>query len=252
MSSTHLRLEGPDLPSPLDQGSAEYGTGARVVHAERIRRGGVGGFFARERYHLEVEVHEAAAGGGLGPGAAGGRGGGRAAGQGLPPGPTARTVMDLVEQLNQEERAASQRHAGTPRTPGIPAAPGVPGAAAGGTVPAPRAPGAQPALTLLAALASTAAGGTAPMSTESASFADVLSRLQHSVAGDPALVAPPLAAAVPTPVADHVAIPNEPPTFVRLGADPWAVPAATRSASEVRQQPVSHPPRTAAEQRWTV
>ena len=58
MSSTHLRLEGPDLPSLLEQVRAEYGPGARIVHAERIRRGGVGGFFARERYHVEVEVTE--------------------------------------------------------------------------------------------------------------------------------------------------------------------------------------------------
>ena len=58
MSSTHLQLEGPDLPSLLEQIRAEYGPGARIVHAERIRRGGVGGFFARERYHVEVEVTE--------------------------------------------------------------------------------------------------------------------------------------------------------------------------------------------------
>ena len=58
MSSTHLRLEGPDLPSLLEQVRAEYGPGARIVHAERIRRGGIGGFFARERYHVEVEVTE--------------------------------------------------------------------------------------------------------------------------------------------------------------------------------------------------
>src|SRR3954452_20408758 len=228
MSSTHLRLEGPALPSLLDQVRAEYGPGARVVHAERIRRGGVGGFFARERYHLEVEVHEGAAGQGGVPATAR-----------LPSGPTARTVMDLVEQLNQEEHVAHQRHAGTP------------GSCPGGAAPASwvAGSGSQQAPTLLAALTSAAAGGTAPMSTESASFADVWSRLQHSVAGDPALVAPPLAAAVPTPVADHVAVPDEPPTFVRLGADPWAAP---RSASKVRQRPVGHPPRTAAEQRWTV
>ena len=85
MSSTHLRLEGPDLPSLLDQVRAEYGPGARVVHAERIRRGGVGGFFARERYHLEVEVHEVAAGGGAGREMMAGRGGGPATGRGCPP-----------------------------------------------------------------------------------------------------------------------------------------------------------------------
>jgi hypothetical protein len=226
MSSTHLRLEGPDLPSLLDQVRAEYGPGARVVHAERIRRGGVGGFFARERYHLEVEVHEAAAGGGHGPGATAGRGGGPATGQGLPTGPTARTVMDLVEQLNQEEHDAHQRHAGTP------------GAVAGGAVPAPWTVGAQTAPTLLAALASTAAGGTAPMSTESASFADVLSRLQHSVAAAPAPVA------TPAPVLDAapVAVADERPTFVRLGADPWPVPAAPAMAPEVPQQPLGLQP----------
>ena len=130
--------------------------------------------------------------------------------------------MDLVEQLNQEEHAAHQRH------------PGTPGAGAGGTGPAPWAAGAQPAPTLLAALTSTAAGGTAPMSTESASFADVLSRLQHSVAGTPAPVATP----APLPEAAPVAVAEEPPTFVRLGADPWPVPAAPGSAPEVLQQPL--------------
>ncbi len=221
MSSTHLRLEGPDLPSLLDQVRAEYGPGARVVHAERIRRGGVGGFFARERYHLEVEVHEVAAGVGPGPGATAGRGGGRATAQGLPTGPTARTVMDLVDQLNQEEHAAHQRHAGTP------------GAVAGSAVPAPWAAAAQPAPTLLAALTSSTAGGTAPMSTESASFADVLSRLQHSVAGTPTPVASP----APVPDAAPLAVADEPPTFVRLGAEPWLVPAAPGGVREVPQQP---------------
>jgi len=273
MSSTHLRLEGPDLPSLLDQVRAEYGPGARVVHAERIRRGGVGGFFARERYHLEVEVHEAAAGGGYpgdhhggrtagfapghgdghragtGPAASAGRGAGATAGQGLTTGPTARTVMDLVEQLNQEEHVAQQRHAGTPGAVGVsgmPGAvavsgmPGASGASGGGTVAAPWAAGAgsQSAPTLLAALASTAAGGTAPMSTESSSFADVLSRLQHSVEGTPAPAATPGAAS--TPVPDAVPrVPDEPPSFIRLGADPWPVPAAPGGGPDVLRQPAA-------------
>jgi hypothetical protein len=250
MSSTHLRLEGPDLPSLLDQVRAEYGPGARVVHAERIRRGGVGGFFARERYHLEVELHEGANGGGYTGDHLGGRAAGPAAGPGIPTGPTARTVMDLVEQLNQEEHVAHQRHTGAP------------GASAGGTVPAPWLTGAasQPAPTLLAALASTAAGGTAPMSTESASFADVLSRLQHSVAGTPApavtpavtpVVTPavtPVAASNPVPVAASNPVPDaapvawgdEPPSFVRLGADPWPVAAAPGSPAEALRQSVGH------------
>src|SRR3954469_5946003 len=112
MSSTHLRLEGPDLPSLLDQVSAEDGPGARVGHAQRIPRGGGRGVLPPGRYHLEVEVHEGAAGQGGVPATAG-----------LPSGPTARTVMDLVEQLNQEEHAAHQRHAGTPRSSAGGAAP---------------------------------------------------------------------------------------------------------------------------------
>src|SRR6476619_3478816 len=120
MSSTHLRLEGPDLPSLLEQVRAEYGPGARIVHAERIRRGGVGGFFARERYHVEVEVTEVSEV--------------RAvtavpAGRGAS---SARSVLDLVDRLNQEEDAAHRRYA-APRPPvqGLPVqgslAPGQPG-----------------------------------------------------------------------------------------------------------------------------
>lgn len=37
----------------------EFGPTARIVRAERIRTGGVAGFFARERYELTVEVPEA-------------------------------------------------------------------------------------------------------------------------------------------------------------------------------------------------
>src|SRR4051812_1266683 len=39
--------------------SDELGAGARVVRAERVRSGGVAGFFAREHFELTVEVPEA-------------------------------------------------------------------------------------------------------------------------------------------------------------------------------------------------
>ncbi|RMI03554.1 hypothetical protein EBM89_19210, partial [Cellulomonas triticagri] len=35
---------------------AEFGPTARIVRAERVRTGGVAGFFARERYELTIDV----------------------------------------------------------------------------------------------------------------------------------------------------------------------------------------------------
>ena len=185
MSSTHLRLEGPDLPSLLEQVRAEYGPGARIVHAERIRRGGIGGFFARERYHVEVEVTEVSDVRAVTAGPAGRQ----PAGSPARGASSARSVLDLVDRLNQEEDAAHRRYA-APRTPvqGLPVqgslAPGQPGPGA----PAQRAvvtgpPWAAPWPDPSPAPACSAAGaaGSPPLSTQSASFADVLSRLQHSV-----------------------------------------------------------------------
>lgn len=51
-----LLLEGPDLEALLARVRAEHGPGARIVSADRVRTGGVAGFFARERYALSVEV----------------------------------------------------------------------------------------------------------------------------------------------------------------------------------------------------
>ena len=44
-----LLLEGTEVEGILARVREEHGSGARVVHAERVRVGGVGGFFARER-----------------------------------------------------------------------------------------------------------------------------------------------------------------------------------------------------------
>ena len=53
-----LQLEGPDLPTLLRRVKTEAGTGARIVRAEKVRTGGVAGFFAKERYEITVEVNE--------------------------------------------------------------------------------------------------------------------------------------------------------------------------------------------------
>lgn len=53
---TRLLLDGDDLQSLMLRVREEMGPDARIVKAERIRTGGLAGFFAREHYELTVEV----------------------------------------------------------------------------------------------------------------------------------------------------------------------------------------------------
>ncbi|MDM7830564.1 hypothetical protein [Cellulomonas edaphi] len=56
---TRLLLEGTDLATLMARVADELGPGARVVRAERVRAGGVAGFFTREHFELTVDVPEA-------------------------------------------------------------------------------------------------------------------------------------------------------------------------------------------------
>ena len=56
-----MLLEGTDIRALLQQVRDSYGPEARIVHAERIRSGGMGGFFAKQRYEVTVEVDADAA-----------------------------------------------------------------------------------------------------------------------------------------------------------------------------------------------
>ena len=49
------RYEGPDLEQLLEQVRTELGAGTKIVSANKIRSGGVAGFFARERFEVIVE-----------------------------------------------------------------------------------------------------------------------------------------------------------------------------------------------------
>jgi hypothetical protein len=51
-----LLLEGADLSELMVHVRAEFGPTARIVRAERVRSGGVAGFFAKERYELTIDV----------------------------------------------------------------------------------------------------------------------------------------------------------------------------------------------------
>jgi hypothetical protein len=52
------RFEGTSIEAVLEEASAQLGPGMRIVEANRLRRGGIGGFFAKERFEVAVEVVE--------------------------------------------------------------------------------------------------------------------------------------------------------------------------------------------------
>ncbi|WP_372594059.1 hypothetical protein [Actinotalea sp.] len=56
--STRLLLDGEDLRTLMLRVRDEMGPDARIVRAERVRTGGIAGFFAKEHYELTVEVPE--------------------------------------------------------------------------------------------------------------------------------------------------------------------------------------------------
>ena len=56
--STRLLLDGEDLRTLMLRVRDEMGPSARIVRAERVRTGGIAGFFAKEHYELTVEVPE--------------------------------------------------------------------------------------------------------------------------------------------------------------------------------------------------
>jgi hypothetical protein len=58
---TQLQLEGPDLESLLVRVKSELGPGARIVRAEKVRSGGIAGFFATQRFEVTVELGHLAA-----------------------------------------------------------------------------------------------------------------------------------------------------------------------------------------------
>ena len=53
---TRVLLEGPAIEPLLAQVRQEYGSGVRIVSADKVRSGGFGGFFAKQHYELSVEV----------------------------------------------------------------------------------------------------------------------------------------------------------------------------------------------------
>jgi hypothetical protein len=53
-------LEGPAIEPLLTQVREEYGSAVRIISADKVRSGGIGGFFAKQHYELSVEVPDVA------------------------------------------------------------------------------------------------------------------------------------------------------------------------------------------------
>ena len=51
-------FDGATLEEALARVTAEVGHDARITQAEKIRTGGVAGFFARERFEVTVELDD--------------------------------------------------------------------------------------------------------------------------------------------------------------------------------------------------
>ncbi|HEV7525962.1 MAG TPA: hypothetical protein VGP92_13415 [Acidimicrobiia bacterium] len=109
--ASQLRFEGGELDELLERVRTEVGPEARIVAANRIRQGGIAGFFAREGYEVVVDADRANPNGGNRPPR--GRRRGRAdaptepAAAPEPERASARnstSVLDLVEEVNEIER----------------------------------------------------------------------------------------------------------------------------------------------------
>lgn len=88
MPSHQQQFEGPVLEDLLEEIQERYGRGAEIVEANKVRRGGVAGFFAREVFQVTVE---------------------------LPDDHRPTTMLDLVDAVHDEHVVAAERRDRTPR-----------------------------------------------------------------------------------------------------------------------------------------
>jgi hypothetical protein len=110
--ASQLRFEGGELEELLERVRTEVGPEAHIVAANRIRQGGIAGFFAREGFEVVVDLAKGEQSASAGRGMRGRRS--RAASTDSARRPAAArsataasssaSVLDLVEEVNQVER----------------------------------------------------------------------------------------------------------------------------------------------------
>jgi hypothetical protein len=111
-------LEGPAIEPLLAQVRQEYGPSARIISADKVRTGGLGGFFTRQRYELSVEVDDEIAARAAAPSAASAADDVPAAidgtGDGADPGTGPLDgILALVEASEERPATPARREAGT-------------------------------------------------------------------------------------------------------------------------------------------
>ncbi|HEU5084066.1 MAG TPA: hypothetical protein VFU14_12055, partial [Acidimicrobiales bacterium] len=92
-------FDGDTLEAALARVAEEHGPGARITQAEKVRTGGLAGFFARERYEVTVEVDDESRGSDEAEAAP-------TAEDESAPEPAPRSLLDLAERVSEIERGA--------------------------------------------------------------------------------------------------------------------------------------------------
>lgn len=212
MAPTRLLLEGPDIDELLERVRDEHGPGVRIVNADKLRSGGVAGFFAREKFAVTIEVADVPAADATQP---------------KPAKQTPRavaapgTLLELADAIDAAEAAEATVAMGTadmstsnrtrPVVDGAPAAPVVP-------------------------------AGLGPISTEGAKFAEVLAGLaQTTQPGAPAVMAPgqsdlfvpaQIAKATPTTPGPRPAVSPAPGATVAMPVETYSPAGRRRRTAE--------------------
>ena len=168
MPTKSLQLDGPDLEELLARAMSQAGPGGRVASADRVRRGGVAGFFAREHFEVVIEFDDDKGEGASGRAAASGPQDSATAADHGAATVTARSwseLVDVTEDVLEISGTSSDAGAGT--------------AAGSGTAPDSDIPASTPS----------ALGSEARMpSTQKASFAAMLSAIaRETVTSDGAV-----------------------------------------------------------------
>ncbi|MBC3763746.1 hypothetical protein ACUN7V_08340 [Quadrisphaera oryzae] len=109
MAPKQLLLEGPAIEPLLEKVWAEHGADVKIVKAERVRVGGVAGFFAREQFEVTVEVPDPA------PGSAA-----------TPPSPSAPTTTTSATRPAPGPRSSRDAQAPRPTSSSTSSTPSVP------------------------------------------------------------------------------------------------------------------------------
>ncbi|WP_336922272.1 hypothetical protein [Aquipuribacter sp. SD81] len=204
-----LRLEGPALAPLLEQARREHGADVQVVSAQRVRTGGLAGFFAREHYEVTVSVPDAPAVSSPTPRPAG-------------PGTTGGGLDALLAAADGADGASAPAVTPVPTVPAVPTAPTVPQAPVTAVATAPEA----------TPLPVEVRPPGRRLSTETRAFDDVLAALRADLLGGAAAAEPevvPAALALADATAGSTARAWTPSTLAP--AEPSSVDAALAGAT---------------------